>query len=197
MSARLMIVEDEGLVALDLKNRLEDFGYAVDPPVADGDQAFEEARRLKPDLVLMDIRLGNGTNGIDAAERIRRELSIPVVFVTAHSDGPTFARARQVGFVGFVLKPIHDGALQGAIHSALQSRQTEAELRGTIDHLQRALAPAIKALSVLLPVCMHCGKVRDVSGIWTTVEDTSTFHNDARLSHSICPECLEALDRQR
>lgn len=196
MGPRLMIVEDEGLVALDLKARLEDFGYGVERPVADGRQAVEEARRSKPDLVLMDIRLGDGMDGIDAADLIRRELRIPVVFVTAHSDESTLARAREAGPFGYILKPIHDQALHVAIDSALRWRQTEGDLRNKIDRLESALAPAVQALSELAPVCVHCGKLRDASGSWLAVEETGTIYNDAKLSHGICPECLEGLYTQ-
>ena len=83
---RILAVEDEGIVALDIQAKLEDMGYRVPNIVSSAEDAIETARRLRPDLVLMDIQLKGELDGIDAAETIGTELGIPVVYLTAYSN---------------------------------------------------------------------------------------------------------------
>ncbi|HOW67545.1 MAG TPA: response regulator, partial [Verrucomicrobiota bacterium] len=88
-TARILIVEDELIVAQDLKNRLNLLGYALAGSASSAATAIAVAEELRPDLVLMDIRLEGNTDGIAAAERIHRDLRVPVVFLTAYSDEGT------------------------------------------------------------------------------------------------------------
>jgi len=117
-----MIVEDEALVALELKARLEAMGYLVVGTVATAPEALDCVRDTSPDLVLMDIRLGEGLDGIDAAETIRGRFNVPVVFVTAHSDDATLRRAGTARPAGYVVKPVRDQDLLAAIEEALSRR---------------------------------------------------------------------------
>ena len=124
-TASVIIVEDEGLVALDLKRRLERMGYSVTARASGGREAVEKARETAPDLVLMDIFLGEDPDGIEAAEIIRERLYVPVVYLTAHSDGATLERAKATGPLGYVLKPFRDRELQIAIEMALYKHRAE------------------------------------------------------------------------
>ena len=93
MTVCIMVVEDEALVALDISERLRGLGYAVPCMVSSGEDAVAQAAELKPALVLMDIGLKGDMDGIEAAVRIRAQLNIPCVFITAYGDNKTFERA--------------------------------------------------------------------------------------------------------
>jgi two-component system cell cycle sensor histidine kinase/response regulator CckA len=126
---KLLLVEDEALVALDLRRRLEGMGFEVAGQAATGEEAIQKALALKPALVLMDIRLGGLVDGIEAAEVIRRNLDVPIVYLTANSDEATLRRARITEPHGFVLKPIRDRELRIAIEMALYRFRAEAAMR--------------------------------------------------------------------
>ena len=101
----ILIVEDERIVALDLAGKLEQLGYEVAGTAMRGDEAVTLARRLRPNLVLMDISLEGPLDGIEAVEAIHREQDVPVVYLTAHSDPATLTRAKLTGPFGYILKP--------------------------------------------------------------------------------------------
>ncbi|MBL8057555.1 MAG: response regulator [Anaerolineales bacterium] len=127
--ARLLVVEDQAIIALDLQNRLAGLGYAVVAVEAYAEAALQQAERLRPDLVLMDIRLKGAMDGIQAAELIRAEQDLPVIYLTAHSDEATLQRARLTEPYGYILKPFEDRELQLAIEIALYKHQAEQKLK--------------------------------------------------------------------
>lgn len=122
MSARLYIVEDQAVTALDLRLRLVGAGYAVVGMAADAQTAIEAINKLRPDLVLMDIRLKGSTDGIQAAEEIWARHHVPIVFVTAHSDSDTIKRAASTHLAAFILKPYDEQELLLAIELGLERR---------------------------------------------------------------------------
>ena len=128
-SARLLVVEDQSIIALDLKSRLTSLGYEVVATAAYGETAVEAVGRLDPDLVLMDIRLKGDMDGIQAAERIRADYNRPVIYLTAHSDDQTLQRARLTEPYGYILKPFEDRELQMVIELALYKHRVEAQLK--------------------------------------------------------------------
>ena len=115
---QVLVVEDEQIVALDLEMFLGTMGYDV-ALATTGEGAVEAAGRLKPDVVLMDIRLDGDLDGIQAAERIRKEAEIPVVFLTAYADHQTIERAAQVDPSGYIVKPFSEKDLAAILHLAL------------------------------------------------------------------------------
>ncbi|HLK56731.1 MAG TPA: response regulator [Chthonomonadaceae bacterium] len=124
-SLRILVVEDEALLAEELQQRLTHMGYQV-VGIADTAQgAIEAAERMRPDLVLMDIQLKGETDGIEAADHIYRRLNIPIVHLTAHSDRATLQRAKATTPFGYVLKPFHERDLQVAIEMAFPRFQRE------------------------------------------------------------------------
>lgn len=125
---RLLIVEDEGIIAADLIVRLERMDYAVVGTAATADEAFANASSLRPDLVLMDIVLQGPQNGITAAKRIKDALDIPIVFLTSHADAATVHSAVGAAPFGYVLKPFNERELQAAIEIGLYRHQTESKL---------------------------------------------------------------------
>jgi len=103
--ATILIVEDEAIVATDLAGKLRRLGYEVVGTTAQGEEAIVLPCRLRPDLVLMDISLEGSVDGIAAAEAIRRQQNVPVVFLTAHSDPTTLARANLTDPFGYISSP--------------------------------------------------------------------------------------------
>ena len=135
-SPRILVVEDERIVALDLATTLNNLGYAVVASVGSGEAAIEQAIKLRPNLVLMDIRLAGDVDGIQAAERIRKQVDVPVIYLTAHSDKPTLARARSTGPFGYVVKPFKTTELNCAIEIALHRHEIELRLREANNELE-------------------------------------------------------------
>ncbi len=119
--AGIMIVEDERIVALDLKQRLQTMGYVVKAMASAGHEAVEKAGAVRPDLILMDIHLANGMDGIEAAEHIRKLYHIPVIFLTAYADEGTLARAKVVKPLGYILKPFEEQELLTTIEKAFST----------------------------------------------------------------------------
>lgn len=118
---RILIVEDDGIIALDIMTRLEDLGYRNVSAAATGEDAIRVAERMHPHLVFMDITLRGDMDGIEAAEIIRDRLGTPVVFVTAYSDSSIRDRAAAASPAGYILKPFTTGDLASAVRRALRS----------------------------------------------------------------------------
>ena len=128
-NARILVVEDESIVAKDIQNSLAGLGYDVVGTVAFGEEAVVQANALKPDLILMDVMLKGAMDGIEAAERIRHAHSIPVVFLTAYTDDDTLRRAKVTEAFGYLLKPFEDRELRTTIEMALYKHTMERQLR--------------------------------------------------------------------
>ena len=128
---RILIVEDEGIVARDILLRLKRLGYRVCGTAATGREAIETALATRPDLVLMDVHLKGDMDGIAAARRIDGALGVPVVYLTAYSDDDTIQRAASADAVGYLLKPFEERELRAAIEVALQRRDMERRLKAS------------------------------------------------------------------
>ena len=128
MTTRILVVEDESIVALDIQDRLESLGYEVPTTVASGEKAIEQAGALRPDLVLMDIQLQGRMDGVEAADQIRRLFGIPVIYLTANADHPTVERAKVTEPFGYVIKPFEERELHTTIEVALYKHQAEHKL---------------------------------------------------------------------
>jgi PAS domain S-box-containing protein len=125
----LLIVEDEALVAADLKAKLERSGYTVVGTAVRGREALEMARRCQPELVLMDIRLAGCRDGIQTAAAIQKDVAVPVVYLTAYSDPATLSRAKLTQPFGYILKPFEVRDLVTQIELALTRHRIEKQLR--------------------------------------------------------------------
>ncbi len=129
MADRVLVVEDEAIVAADVSDRLRSLGYEVVGTAATADKAVELVRTKSPDVVLMDVMLRDRSDGIEAADRIRTISGVPVIFATAHTDDHTLRRSRLAGAFGYVVKPFNDRELQAAIELALFRHDSEHKLR--------------------------------------------------------------------
>ncbi|NLJ10599.1 MAG: diguanylate cyclase, partial [Treponema sp.] len=126
---RVLIVEDEKIIALDLQRRLERFGYTICETCSEGVDAIEKAKLHKPDIILMDIMLNGPMDGIEAAKIIKQELRIPVVFLTAYVDDRTLERAKTAEPYGYILKPFKERELYTAIDIALYKFNSEQQIK--------------------------------------------------------------------
>ncbi len=123
----IMVVEDEGIVARDLSQRLTHLGYRVPAISMTGEDALKQAEAIHPDLVLMDINLRGGIDGVETASRLRQKHNVPVIYLTAYSDSSTLDRAKQTEPYGYLLKPFVEPELHAAIEVALFKHQRELE----------------------------------------------------------------------
>lgn len=129
-NVRVLIVEDEGVTALDIKQSLQHLGYEVIETCDTGEAAIEAALKLVPDVILMDIMLKGPMDGITAAARIRGSREIPIIFLTAFADEGTLGRATHVDPYGYILKPFEEVELRTAIELGLKRFQREGHTVG-------------------------------------------------------------------
>jgi DNA-binding NtrC family response regulator len=135
-SARILIVEDEQIVAVDLEGQLERLGYQVAGLAVSGEDACRMVASEHPDLILMDIRLDGPMDGIDTAHRIRQSREVPILFLTAYCDAATLQRAKQVEPYGYLVKPFVPSDLNAAIQMALYKGNVDRKLRESHENLR-------------------------------------------------------------
>lgn len=140
VSAKILVVEDEGLIALDIESHLIDLGYQVPGIAETGADAILLALEAQPDLVLMDIRLKGNIDGIQAAAKITDKLDIPIIFLTAFADADTLNKAKQVSPFGYILKPFDPMDLRTSIEIALHKHHFDQEVRQQKTWLHTILA---------------------------------------------------------
>ena len=126
---RILIVEDERVVAELLKEFLKNFGFEISAVTGDGEEAVSLAIGIRPDLVLMDIKLRGAMTGVDAARQIQESLDIPVIYLTAYSDDETLQRIKASAPFGYIQKPFKGGEIRSAIDIALYRSRMERKLK--------------------------------------------------------------------
>jgi signal transduction histidine kinase len=133
MKESILVVEDERIIACDIKDCLENSGYIVPAIAAYGEQAIQKAAEFNPDLVLMDVMLKGDMNGIEAAKEIVARFNIPVVYLTAYSDDTTLKKAKVTQPFGYILKPFEETQLITTIEIAISKHQTELLMREALE----------------------------------------------------------------
>lgn len=128
-SPRILIVEDQSIVALDIQNRLKSLKYSVVGIASSGAGAIKKAEELKPDLILMDIMLKGDMDGINAANEIRKRIDIPIIYLTAYADNDTLQRAKITRPFGYLLKPFEEKELYTTIEMSLYRHKMEREIK--------------------------------------------------------------------
>lgn len=185
---KLLVVEDEALVAEDIADHLRKLGYNVVGVIDNGEEAVRQAFALMPDLVLMDVQLRGGMDGTEAARQIRVSCGRPVIFLTGHSDPSVIKRAKESEPYGYILKPFGERELLVQIEMALYRHQMEMERA----QLKRELEIAhenLRTLHGLLPLCAGCKKIREDDGYWSKLEDYFAEHANVEFTHGFCPDC--------
>ena len=125
---RILVVEDQRLIAADIENTLKKLGYVVVGNVSSGEEAISKSDQLRPELVLMDVRLRGEMDGIQAAEIIRDRFNVPVVYLTAYADEETILRAKKTTPFGYLVKPFNERELRATIEIAFYTHQMERTL---------------------------------------------------------------------
>jgi len=126
---KILIVEDEGIEAGDIQNKLTSLGYAAADIALTGEEAIRKAGEARPDLVLMNIMLPGEIDGVAAAEQIRARFDIPVIYLTAHVDRATLQRAKITEPYGYIVKPFEERELHLTIDMALYKHRAERKLK--------------------------------------------------------------------
>lgn len=122
---KILIVEDEKILAMGLKKKLENLGFSVTGLVSSGAEAIESVKKIQPDLVLMDIVIKGAMDGIETAEFIVNLYDIPIIYLTAYADDEMLARAEKTCPYGYILKPYKDGELKANIKMALYKHNAQ------------------------------------------------------------------------
>ncbi len=152
---KILVVEDERVVATDIENCLTKLGYTVVGSAASGPGAIRCAVETEPDLVLMDIKLKGAMDGVDAAGELHGRLGIPVVFLTAYADREILERAKQTSPSGYVLKPFDERALRSAVELALDRHPKERQLIES----ERRLVTALRGLGEGVILTRNDGRI--------------------------------------
>ncbi len=129
----IMVVEDETIIGMDIRNSLKKLGYSVPPVIATGEKAIEKAEQLQPNLILMDIMLKGSIDGVQAAEQIRKRFNLPIVYLTANTDPITLERAKETQPFGYIIKPFEEKDLHTTIEIALARCKAETEIRRSLE----------------------------------------------------------------
>jgi len=136
---KILVADDKVVITTQLVERLTSMGYEVVGRAYSGKSAVEKARLLRPDLILMDIVMPGKLDGIDAANTIKEELDIPVIFLTAYADDKFVERAKNVAPFGYILKPFQENEIKAAIELALYRKDSERRLRVSDEQLKREI----------------------------------------------------------
>ena len=175
---RILIVEDENIIALDLRARLTGLGYDVPPPISTGEEAIQNVMSLHPQLVLMDVVLKGQIDGVQAAEQIRAHYDVPIIYLTAYSDERTLQRAKVTEPYGYVLKPFEDRELYTAIEMALHKHQMEQQLRES----ERWLSTTLRSIGEALIATDAEGRVRLMNPV---AETLTGWEQAAAVGHDV------------
>ncbi|MCC4765701.1 response regulator [Methanosarcina sp. DH1] len=124
---RILIVEDEHIVAMGIKKMVKSLGYTVTGVASSGEDAISKAESTFPDVVLMDIMLKGNMDGVEAASEIRERFDVPVVYLTAYSDNKILERAKKTEPFGYIVKPFDEKDLHSSIEIALHRHRKEKE----------------------------------------------------------------------
>lgn len=193
---KIVVVEDERIVAMALEDQLQRAGYAVVGNVGSGEEAVDVVIETEPDLVLMDIRLAGELDGLQAAERIAEFSSAGVIFLTAYSNDELVQQARTARPYGYLLKPVADHALKPAIEMALVRRAAEQEqmsaLMASLDNVLAEIQPLVGRLSLHREppvVCEVCQKAKAPDGDWQPLLTLLEAQFNLRFPRARCNDC--------
>lgn len=191
MLAKIMIVEDESIVAFNMQQRLMHLGYEVPVIVDSGDDALRAAQDEHPDLVLMDIRIKGDIDGIETATRLREISPVPVVYLTAYSEDLTLVRARATRPYGYLLKPFQEREMHATIQMALERHKAEIALKQSEEELRLAMDAAEMGIVHLDPLAGSGALAGHAAEIVGLAQTTATASCTALL------KCVDRGDRKR
>lgn len=189
---KILIVEDNVIVAQDIRSRVEQFNYTVTNCVTSGETAIQSCLDEPPDLILMDIKLKGELNGIEAYSQIRKTSRIPVIYLTSYSDEATLAAARITGPSGYIVKPFEDEDLKTTIFIALHQFELAEELRES----RQQYSGVVDTIQDSLVVVNQTGMIKFVNKAFTKMyQYTSAEATDMLASELIHPEYHSTFNR--
>ena len=175
---KIFVVEDESIVSLEIQTRLKALGYEVAGSAASGDEAIRKILDVKPDLVLMDIRIKGDIDGIETAAEIRKHLEIPVIFLTAYADETTLQRAKITDPFGYIIKPFEERELNINIEIALYKDLTQKLLR----EKDKWLSTILKSIGDAVIATDQDGKIRFINKV---AEDLTGYSEEEALGSEL------------
>ena len=198
---KVLIAEDNFFVGELTQVVAEEAGYTVVGRAMDGRQAVEMTTELRPDVILMDVKMPN-LDGIEAAEIIQDRCPTPVVILTAYDSPEMLEEASAAGVGAFLVKPPKASELNQAIVIAtarfgdlFRLRRANEALQTRTRELEEALTK-IKTLRGLIPICASCKKIRSDTGYWQQLEEYLAEHSEADFTHGLCPECVKRIEME-
>lgn len=188
---RIMIVEDDALVALGIKHSLEGMGYIVTSLLYSSDTAIERAVQDHPDVILMDIKLRGKVDGIEVAKRIRSHMDIPIIFLTAYADDERLNRAKLTLPLGYILKPFKDSELKISIEVALYTAKVDAERRKAEEQLRQSEEKYRDLIENINDVIYTIDKNGIVKYISPAIEQHLGYTPSSIIGHSFTEFCYQ------
>ncbi|MFO7911039.1 MAG: response regulator [Desulfotignum sp.] len=188
----ILVVDDDPDVRSATSRVAKNAGYTV-LEAATGEDALKTARKEKPDIILLDVVLPD-VSGSDICRQIKADENFKGTFVILTSglkkSSDEQAQGLDDGADGYIARPVSNRELTARINAMVRIMLAERERDHLIEELRLALSK-IKQLNGLLPICMHCKKIRDDKGYWNQLEAYIQENTDAEFSHSICRECAQ------
>ncbi len=155
---RIMVVEDEGITAMNIQGCLEDMGYTVTSTAFTGESAVRKAAVDHPDLIMMDIILDGKIDGIEAARQIQASHDVPIVYLTAHSDQEMMNRIKETSPFGYIVKPFDDRELQITVELALYKHEMDSRLKKSNDELEAKVQERTAELESTIQLLLNAEK---------------------------------------
>ena len=179
--AKILVVEDEAVVAMDIQTKLENLGYSVIASIRSGEEAVQIACEMRPDLILMDIHLQGAMDGISAAACIQASSPIPVAYMTAHGDQETFYRAKMTEPLAYIIKPFDEQELQATIEAALN-----------MHHLVVLREDAEREYAIAVETAVQLGqKQRELAALNTTFQKQLAASEEESRNSQALLKCVK------
>ncbi|MCF7810318.1 response regulator transcription factor [bacterium] len=189
---KILVAEDDATTQLLIGSILSKWNYEV-VYASDGDEAWKILTSTDPPrLLLLDWEMP-GIKGIEICRRIRKSPesdSSYIILLTVHDKKEDVVRGLDAGANDYISKPFDNNELRARIHVGHRFIELQASLAQKITELQNAIEH-IQTLQGIIPICMHCHKIRDDKDDWKKLEEYVENHSEARFSHGLCPECYE------
>jgi len=189
---RILAAEDDSTSRMLLETMLKKWGYEV-VSTCDGNEAWAAMQvEDPPQLAVLDWMMP-GLDGVEVCRKIREldaTVNTYVILLTALGDKKDIVTGLEAGANDYVTKPFDKDELRARVNVGRRMVELQSALAAKIDELQKAL-DHVKTLQGILPICMHCHRIRNDEESWQRIEQYIGEHSDAEFSHGICPECLE------
>jgi len=185
---KIIIVEDEILVAKDIQSQLESFGYFVPCILNTGEEVIHAAGKYLPDLFLMDIILAGSIDGIEAALKVKNAYNISSIFLTGNANNDFIQRIKKVDPLGFIVKPFDSEELKANIEIGIHKNK-KTQLDDKIINFFTKLSNN----GNMIPICAKCKKIENGNNKWTVFEEYFFEKIGLEFTHGICPDCIREI----